>query len=130
VVAREKGHILVMDDDKVIRDVMNQMLEHLGYRAEFAGDVAAAVGLYREAADSGRSFDAVILDLTMPGGVGGKEALQELKEIDPHVRAIACSGYADDPILTNFSEYGFSAALAKPFRIENINNVLESVLAK
>ena len=79
MVAREKGHILVMDDDKVIRDVMNQMLEHLGYRAEFAGDVAAAVGLYREAADSGRSFDAVILDLTMPGGVGGKGSASRTK---------------------------------------------------
>jgi len=129
VEAREKGHILVMDDDEVIRDVVHQMLEHLGYRADFAGDVVAAVRIYQEAVDSGRSFDAVILDLTMPGGIGGKEALEKLKEIDPQVKAIACSGYADDPILTNFREYGFSAALAKPFRIENINNVLESVLA-
>jgi CheY-like chemotaxis protein len=119
-----------MDDDPVIRDVVHQMLEHLGYGAEFAEDAATAEGLYRKAKDSGKSFDAVVLDLTMPEGMGGREVLQRLKEIDPQVRAIACSGYADDPILTHFQDYGFSAALAKPFRLENINEVLESVLAK
>jgi len=123
-----KGKILVMDDEKMIRDVVGDMLGILGYEAEFAKDGAEAVELYKKAEQSVRPFDAVIMDLTVPGGMGGKEAVRKLAEIDPEVKAIVSSGYSDDPVMADFRKYGFSNVVAKPYNIKELGDALYEVL--
>ncbi len=123
------GRILVMDDEEMIRDMVFDFLGEIGYEVVTAEDGAEAIALYKEARKSGKDFDAVILDLTVPGGLGGKEALKGLVEIDPGVKAIASSGYHGDPVMANFKDFGFSNAIAKPYKIEDLNGVLRDVLA-
>jgi len=122
--------ILVMDDEDLVRDVMATMLGNLGFEASFALNGAEAVGLFEKARESGRPFDAVILDLTVPGGMGGKETMQKLLEIDPGVRGIVSSGYSKDPIMSDFRKYGFRAVMAKPFRASEFGRVIKNVLAE
>jgi len=105
--------ILVMDDEIDIRNLIGDVLTHFGHTVEFASDGAAAIELYRSAMGSGQSFDVVIMDLTIPGGVGGKEAIKELRDMDPEVRAIVSSGYSNDPIMADFKSYGFKAGYEK-----------------
>ncbi|MFC1886872.1 PAS domain S-box protein, partial [Thermodesulfobacteriota bacterium] len=104
-----KGHgrILVMDDETSLRKMVGKMLEKLGYESEFAKDGAEAIRMVKEAKESEKPYDAVILDLTVPGGMGGKETIKKLMEINPEIKAIVSSGYSDDPVLSNFQEYGF-----------------------
>ncbi len=125
-----RGRVLVMDDEEIIRDVLNEMLRRLGYETALAKEGAEAVALYRHAMASGRPFDVVIMDLTIPGGMGGKEAIQKLREIDPNVRAIVSSGYSNDPLGADFVQYGFSDFVAKPFRLEELGRVMKRVLSK
>jgi PAS domain S-box-containing protein len=126
-----KGRILVMDDEAVIRDVASRMLKHLGCEEIITAiDGAEAVVIYREAFDSGNRFDAVIMDLTIPGGMGGKEAIEKLLEIDPAVNAIVSSGYANDPIMAEYKKYGFSAVVTKPYNLGDLSNALGEVLTK
>ena len=123
------GRVLVMDDEDMIRDVVQELLEDIGYRVEGAADGAEAVERYREAMGRGEPFDVVILDLTVPAGMGGREALERLKEIDPHVKAVASSGYASDPVLADPLRYGFLAAVPKPYRINELARVLQELIA-
>jgi PAS domain S-box-containing protein len=125
-----KGHgrILVMDDEASLRKIVGRMLGVLGYEAEFARDGAEAIRMVKEAKESEKPYDAVILDLTVPGGMGGKEAINKLLEIDPEVKAIVSSGYSDDPVLANFQEYGFKAMMPKPFEFLSLGKVLHDVL--
>ncbi len=123
-----KGKILVMDDDKYLTIMMGEMLETLGYEADFAKDGVEAVELYRKARKSGKPYDAVILDLTIPGRMGGKDVIKILLEIDPEVKAVVSSGYSDDPIMSNFREYGFKGMMPKPFDPIALGNVLNDVL--
>jgi PAS domain S-box-containing protein len=118
------GKILLMDDEEMIRSTAKDILRHIGYTAEVACDGAEAIELYARAKEAGESFDAVILDLTVPGGLGGKETIRRLREVDPEVVAIVSSGYSTDPILSNFTTYGFCGVIAKPYRIEELNQVL------
>jgi CheY-like chemotaxis protein len=111
-----------------VRDVLGKMLDHLGYEAEFARDGSEAITLYSEAKNSGRSFAAVILDLTIPGGMGGKEALQKLLALDPRVRALASSGYSDDLAMADFQKYGFRSVLPKPYKISELSRALGEVV--
>lgn len=120
------GKILVMDDEESIRDVIKMMLEHSGCETVFARDGAEAIALYGEALKSGKPFDVVIMDLTIPGGMGGREALEKLLELDPDVHAIGSSGYSKDPVIADFRKYGFKAAIAKPFKIEELYEAMES----
>lgn len=120
--------VLVMDDEEVIREVAGRMLERLGYEVEFASSGEEAVEVYREAFQSGDGFNAVIMDLTVPGGMGGKEAIDELLKIDPDVKAIVSSGYFNDPVMANFKEYGFSGVVPKPYNTEELEDVLRKVL--
>jgi len=122
------GKILVMDDEEVVRDVAGEMLKQIGYEVEFARDGAEAIELYNGAKDSGNAFDAVILDLTVPGGMGGIEAIKKLLEIDPEVKAIVSSGYSNDPVMANFSEYGFSEVVPKPYELQKVGEVVRKVL--
>ena len=123
-----KGKILFMDDEQMIREIAGQMLRKLGYEVEFARDGEEAIKLYSKAKESRETFDAVIMDLTVPGGMGGKEAIQRLKEIDPKVKAIVSSGYFNDPVMSDFREYGFRGVFAKPYKIEDLSRVLHEVL--
>jgi CheY-like chemotaxis protein len=125
-----KGRILVMDDEEIIRDVLSSMLEFLGYEVEFSLDGQDALDKYREAMQGDKRFDAIIMDLTIPGGKGGKEAIHDLREIDPRVRAIVSSGYSNDPVMSNFTEYGFMGVVKKPFKIEELDEVLDQTLKK
>jgi len=91
-------------------------------------DGAVAIRQYEEAMKSGHAYDAVILDLTIPGGWGGKETIQKLIEMDPGVKAIVSSGYSNDPIMSDFRDYGFRGVIAKPYEIGELSNVLHKVL--
>ncbi len=122
------GNILVMDDDEAIRQVTEKILMELGYEVCCASDGAETIALYQDAARSGRPFDAVIMDLTIPGGMGGKEAIQELLSIDPQVTAIVSSGYSNDPIMSDFKKFGFRGVATKPYSIEKLSWVLHDVL--
>lgn len=121
--------ILVMDDEKMIRDIVSQMIEYLGYEIESADNGQQALEIYTKAMDSGRPFGAVILDLTVPGGLGGKETLSKLLKIDPDVRAIVSSGYSNDEIIENYKQEGFKNRIAKPYQIKELENVLKEVFS-
>ncbi|MEE9611458.1 MAG: ATP-binding protein [Desulfatiglandales bacterium] len=131
--AEDKAHdgkrkVLFMDDEEIIRNIIGEMLGHLGYDVEFAKDGLEAIELYKRSKETGSPFNAVILDLTIPGGMGGVEAIQKLLEIDPQIKAIVTSGYSHDPVMTNFDEYGFSGVISKPYKIENLNRNLHEVI--
>ena len=121
--------ILLMDDEPAVRQVSAVLLGEHGYEVETAPDGEAAVVLFEQASREGRPFAAVILDLTVPGGMGGVEALELLRDISPEVRAIASSGYATDPIMSEHRAHGFSAAIPKPYSLDDITRVLGRVLA-
>lgn len=122
------GRILVMDDEDALRKILEKMIVKLGYDTEFAKDGEEAVELFTRARDAGSPFDAVILDLTVSGGMGGKETIKILLDIDPEIKAIVSSGYSDDPVLANFKEYGFRAMIPKPFESRALSRVLYEVL--
>ncbi len=122
------ARILVMDDEEIIRKVSKVMLEEYGYTVDYAVDGKEAIKKYISSEKAGHPYNLVILDLTIPGGMGGKEAVRELLAIDPEVKAVVCSGYSTDPVMTNFSEYGFRGKLAKPFEIKNLIKEITRVM--
>jgi PAS domain S-box-containing protein len=124
------GKILVMDDKELVRQVVGKILHRLGYEAEFAQHGTEALGKYVKAQAAGEPFDAVILDLTIPGGMGGKETIEQLLEIDPQAKAIVSSGYADDPTMTNYLDVGFSGIIKKPYRIHEVGREVKRVLTE
>lgn len=122
------GKILVMDDNRMLSEMAVDMLETLGYEAELAKDGAEAIEMYDKAKGSEKPYDAVILDLTIQSGMGGKEAVKKLLEIDPELKAIVFSGYSDSPVMSNYREYGFKGMMAKPFDFQTLGKVLNEVL--
>jgi len=120
--------ILLMDDEKMVREMCIQMLGRLGYEVETASHGQEAVEMYQKAVKTDRPFDAVILDLTIKGGMGGKEAIKRLIGIDPDVRAIVASGYSSDPIMSDFKNHGFIASVAKPYSMLEIKQLLGSTI--
>ncbi len=120
--------ILVMDDDEIVRELAREMLSNIGYRVTIAKDGSEAIELYSKAGDLERPFDAVIMDLTVPGGMGGREAIQKLLKIDPEAKVIVSGSYSNDPIMSNFREYGFSGVIAKPYRVKELSKVLHEVV--
>ena len=123
------GRILIMDDDREVREITGSIVERLGYRVAFAADGMQAIESYSEALDSDQPFDAVIMDLTIRGGMGGKTAIRHLRDLDPTVRAIVASGYSNDPVLAKYQQYGFQGRISKPFRTDDLARVLDDVLA-
>jgi CheY-like chemotaxis protein len=123
-----QGKILVMDDEEVIRHVTSQMLIQLGYTVESARDGAEAIALYHRAKAAGQPFTAMIMDLTIPAGMGGKDTIAELRRLDPTVKAIVSSGYSNDQVMANFRQYGFSGVLAKPYQLAELQAVLQRVI--
>ncbi|MCF8146881.1 MAG: PAS domain S-box protein [Deltaproteobacteria bacterium] len=124
-----KGKVLVMDDEAPLRRMLAKILDQFGYEPEFAKDGVEAIQMVKEAKNSKEPYDAVILDLTIPGGMGGKQAIKKLIEIDPEIKAIVSSGYSDDPVMADFQEYGFKGSLAKPFDFKELARVLRAVMA-
>ncbi len=127
-VVRGTGRVLVMDDESVVLDVAKRTLAKLGYDVDVAINGKEAIQQFAQAHEGTSPFDAVILDLTIQGGMGGEEVLEHLKKIDPGVRAIVSSGYSDVPIVANPSEHGFCAAVPKPYDVQKLSQVLAEVL--
>jgi PAS domain S-box-containing protein len=123
-----KGKILLMDDEDIIRDAVGEILGSLGYTVELVRDGAEAVAVYQTAKESGYPFDAVIMDLTIPGGMGGKEALKKMKAIDPSVKAIVSSGYSHDPIMADYRKYGFMGVITKPYKVKQLSEEVHRVI--
>jgi len=124
------ARILIMDDDPKVRNVLSSMLEILGYSVTESSEGSEAIELYRDGIAAGKPFDAVIMDLTVPGGMGGEAAIEKLKQIDPDVRAIVSSGYANNQVLSSFTDYGFGGRLTKPFRLSTLKKELYAVLTR
>jgi PAS domain S-box-containing protein len=123
------GRVLVMDDDEIVGEVAGSMLEEMGYQPEIVPDGSKAIELYRDNLETGHPFDVVLMDLTIPGGMGGGETIKKLLEIDPDVKAIVSSGYSNDPIMANFKEYGFRGCLAKPYEMQDLDQIIQQVLS-
>ena len=121
--------ILVMDDEEIVRDVSERVLQRLGCEVESVADGEAAIASYSRALDEGHPFDAVILDLTSPGGMGGLETLARLKELDDRLRSIVSSGFSNDPAMLDCTGHGFDAAVSKPYRIDEMGRTLQAILA-
>jgi len=122
------GKILFMDDEEAVRKTTGFMLGSLGYNVVFAIDGDEAIKLYKKAIESGEPFDAVIMDLTIAGGMGGKEAVKKLIELDPNVKTIVSSGYSNDPVMSDYKQYGFHGVIAKPYQIEELSYTISKVI--
>jgi PAS domain S-box-containing protein len=122
------GRILVMDDEEMIRDIAGALLRVIGYSVTFAEDGEQAIALYRESMDKKEPFDVVIMDLTVPGAMGGKEAITQLLELDPQVKALVSSGYSTDPVMSDYRSFGFKGMVLKPYVIEDLSKALQRVL--
>ena len=120
--------ILIMDDDEQVLDITQAMLEQMGHKVVLAKEGMESVRIYQEALNSGTPIDVVIMDLTIPGGMGGKEAVQEILAINPQAKVIVSSGYSTDPIMASFQKYGFCNALVKPYQIMDLIDVISKVL--
>lgn len=122
------GRVLIMDDEAMIREILQVMLEYTGYTVDSASDGMEAVALYQQAQEAGQPYALVILDVTVPGGMGGLETLVQLQALDPQVTALISSGYANDPVLANFAAYGFRGVLTKPYTEQGLQEALQRVM--
>jgi PAS domain S-box-containing protein len=128
-VVKGEGRILVMDDEEDLRKVAERMLLKLGYKVACVRDGAEAINLYQETKGTEHAFDAVMMDLTIPGGMGGEETIKKLLKIDPEAIAIVSSGYSNDPIISSYEKFGFHGVVTKPYRIEQLSWVVRDVLS-
>jgi len=119
--------VLVMDDEEMLRRLARQMLKRLGYKVKTVKDGFEALEAVRKQKDSGEPFDMVIVDLTIKRGMGGKQTIRELLKIDPHIKTIVSSGYFNDPIMSNYAEYGFMGSMAKPYEMNNLKEAIEKL---
>lgn len=125
----KKGKILVLDDEQIVRDIAWELIRVLGHEVELARQGEEAIEKYRIAKESGSPFDVVILDLTIRGGMGGKETLEHLLAIDNNIKSIVSSGYSDDAVVSEYQKYGFKARLSKPYKIEELRDSLNVILS-
>ncbi|MFO8071982.1 MAG: PAS domain S-box protein [Polyangia bacterium] len=126
--AARKGCVLVMDDEPVVLEAAASMLAEIGYEAETARDGAEAVEAYRSAVGEGRRFDATIVDLTVPGGMGGHAAARSILEIDPQARVLVSSGYSEDPVMSQWREHGFCGVVSKPYGVDELDRALRKAI--
>lgn len=122
------ARVLLMDDEEIVLEVASEMLGYLGFEVSTAGSGEEVLELYDAARERGERFDLVMLDLTVPGGMGGEETIRRLRETDPSVRAIVSSGYSNNPVMSEYRSYGFNGVVAKPYRIEQLQAVIDRVL--
>ncbi|MFC1669412.1 ATP-binding protein [Spirochaetota bacterium] len=123
-----KGRVLLMDDEPDVLAITKEMLQNSGYYVVITKDGGEAVDIFRKAFKGDNRFDIVILDLTVPGGLGAGDAIKKIREVDPSVKAVVSSGYTNDPVMENFREHGFNGAMEKPYHMDNLLSVLEEVL--
>lgn len=123
-----QGKILIMDDETIIRDTLGRMLQRMGYATSAVPDGAQAIDLYQKARQANEPFDIVLMDLTIAGGMGGKEAVRRLLEIDSDAKVIVSSGYSNDPVMADYKAYGFCGVLPKPYEIQAVNQILNELL--
>lgn len=127
-VLRGSGRVLIVDDEEMIREITGEMLGHMGYEIEYASDGSEAIEVYKRAKEEGRSFDVVIMDLTVLRGIGGEEAIAKLREIDPNIRAIVSGGYSDDRVMSEYKDHGFKGFISKPYSMRDLGAVLYKVI--
>jgi CheY-like chemotaxis protein len=125
-----KGKVLVVDDEESVRQLAADILRHCGYEPVLAEEGGKAIELYKQEQETGKPFDLVLMDLTIPGGMGGKEAVMKLLKIDSKAKIIVASGYSNDPIMANFKKYGFHDAIAKPFKIRELSRVVYNAIMR
>ncbi|MBF0329625.1 MAG: response regulator [Nitrospirae bacterium] len=123
------GKVLIMDDEQIIRDLAGEILSSLGYECLFASNGTEAVEVYGRMQSSGTPIDLLIMDLTIPGGMGGDKAITKILEINPDAKAIVSSGYSNDPIMANYAQYGFSGCIVKPYTAQNFSSVIKDVMS-
>ncbi|HHX77493.1 MAG TPA: response regulator [Firmicutes bacterium] len=123
--SRKSGRVLVMDDNDMLRDFLKEALDALGYEVSCAKDGQEAIKTVRSRP---ADFDVAILDLTVPGNMGGKEAIREIRKFAPDLKAIVTSGYNNDPVMADYKNYGFDDFIIKPFNVEELKQVLRKVL--
>ncbi len=127
-IKRKTARILIMDDDELIISVLSDILSYLGHKVEVSRSGEEAIKLYKEAKGAGTPFDVVIMDLTIKGGMGGKDASREILKFDPSAKIVVSSGYSEDPIMAEYKRYGFQAVLKKPYTIEAVSTLLDDLL--
>ncbi len=125
-----RGRLLIMDDEGFIRDILGRLFTHFGYEVGYAKDGTEAIAAYQAAADEGRPYHLVIMDLVIPGGMGGRETVQKLLALDPDAKVIVSSGYSNDPIMANYKRYGFCEAVAKPYKNDELRMVVQRILTR
>jgi signal transduction histidine kinase/CheY-like chemotaxis protein len=130
MVPGEFARVLLMDDEESIRRVGAVVLQRMGFEAAVAADGEEAVRRFTEAREAGQPFDLVILDLTVPGAMGGKTAIELIRKIDPQVPAIVSSGYSNDPVMADFSRFGFQAMVLKPYEVLILATTIRQLLSK
>ncbi|MEA3333498.1 MAG: response regulator [Pseudomonadota bacterium] len=118
-----------MDDEEMVRDLVQRQLSALGHEAVLVAGGEQAINKYQELQDRGTPVDLVIMDLTIPGGIGGQEAAQRLLQLDPNAKLIVASGYSNDPVMAGYRQYGFYAAVAKPFDLAELRKGIDSALS-
>ena len=124
----EKKRILLMDDEQMILDIVSRMLSHLGYEVATCNDGSQAIAAFAKSKNQSQPFDVVLMDLVVPNGVGGQDAVHTIKKIDPNAKVIASSGHLDHPVMTDHKKFGFTAALEKPYKLEKLQQVIEAVI--
>jgi CheY-like chemotaxis protein len=124
------GRILIMDDEDFIREIATEIMQFQGYDTEVCADGREAVERFREARERNASFACVILDLTVPGGMGGREAASLILKIDPDAVLLVSSGYSNDPVIADYRHYGFSGAISKPFDAGTLAEEIERLIVK
>jgi len=127
-VLKKSARALFMDDEELVREVAGKMLNFIGCEVEFASDGEEAIEMYKEAFENNKKYDLVIMDLTVPGGMGGKETIKALKAFDPNITAIVSSGYSTDQVMSDFKKYGFKGIIVKPYRIVDLSRVINEVV--
>jgi CheY-like chemotaxis protein len=128
LVEQVHGKIMVMDDDEMVQNITKAMLTRLGYDYQLAADGKKAVALYEKDFSSGNQADLIIMDLTIPGGMGGEDAVKEILAINPAANVLVSSGYSTDPIMANYKEYGFCGAIVKPYQMKELNASIQEIL--
>jgi len=126
-ISQGKGRILLMDDEELIKKATGRMLKKMGYEVEYASDGVEAINKYVQAKDDS-PFDLVIMDITIPGGMGGGEAIKILRSIDPDIKAVVSSGYSNDPVMSDYKKFGFKDIVKKPYRLEVLSDTIENAL--
>jgi PAS domain S-box-containing protein len=127
-VPRGRRKILVMDGDDIVREICGEICQRLGYAVELAEDGSQAIELYRKAWETGQPFDGMIVDLTIPNGIGGKETVKIVRKINPDVKMIVASGYAHGPVMEGVNKYGFTSVITKPYKLEELREALTDIL--